>query len=152
MSSIVIWEPFRYALDKVEEAVDDALNNAAFMVKNPVVVKGGGWIEFEIAQMLRKYASTVAGKEQLAVFAYADALEEIPRTLARNMGMNVIDSMSSMSGYYNKGIDARIDMLREVIPNKPPVYDSASIKKLSLIAATEATNSVLRIDKILRSR
>jgi chaperonin GroEL (HSP60 family) len=149
MSSIVIWEPFKYGLGKVEEAVDDALNNAAFMLKNPVVVKGGGWIEFEIAQMLRKYATTVVGKEQLAIVAYADALEEIPRTLARNMGMDVIDSMASMSNYYNKGIDARIDMSREVVPNNPPVYDSASIKKLSLIAATEATNGVLRIDKIL---
>lgn len=152
MSSIVIWEPFKYALEKVEEAVDDALNNAAFMMKNPVVVKGGGWIEFEIAQMLRKYATTVVGKEQLAIIEYAKALEEIPRTLARNMGMNVIDSMASMSGYYNRGIDARIDMSREVVPNNPPVYDSASIKKLSLIAATEATNNVLRIDKILLRR
>ncbi|WP_406662345.1 TCP-1/cpn60 chaperonin family protein [Methanolobus sp. ZRKC3] len=149
MSSIVIWEPFKYGLNKVEEAVDDALNNAAFMLKNPVVVQGGGWIEFEIAQMLKKYASTVVGKEQLAIIEYANALEEIPRTLARNMGMNVIDSMASMGSYYNRGIDARIDMSREVVPNNPPVYDSASIKKLSMIAATEATNSVLRIDKIL---
>jgi chaperonin GroEL (HSP60 family) len=77
-------EPFSNGLEKLEEAVDDAINNAHLLLKNPLVVKGGGDVEFVLSQMLRKYSSTVEGKEQLAVIEYANALEEIPE---RSHGM-----------------------------------------------------------------
>lgn len=149
ISTIVIWEPFIYGLEKVEEAIDDALNNAAFMLKDRMVVKGAGWIEFQIAQMLKQYASTISGKEQLAVIAYAQAIEEIPKILAENMGLNVIDTMVMMENYYNIGVDAKIDCLSKMTRNSSPVYDSAAVKKLAVISATDATISVLRIDKII---
>ncbi len=149
ISTILIWEPFRYALEKVEEAVDDAINNAAFILKSPLVVKGGGDIEFVLSQMLRNYSSTVEGKEQLAVIEYANALEEIPRTLARNTGLNEVDAMTTMLNSYNKGIDCRIDLTRKIVANNPPVYDSANIKQMAVIAATEAVSNMLRIDQIV---
>lgn len=149
ISTILIWEPFKYALEKVEEAADDALNTAAFILKNKKLVTGGGGIEFVLSQMLKNYATTIKGKEQLAVIEYANALEEIPRILASNEGMNVIDSMVKMSNFYKKGLNPRIDTSRSVTENNPLVYDSASIKKLAVISATETATSVLRIDKIL---
>ena len=85
IATILIWEPVKYGLDKVEEAVDDALNNAAFLGKNREIVNGGGAIEFELAHMVRLFAATQTGKRQLAVQAYAEALEKIPVILARNM-------------------------------------------------------------------
>ncbi|WP_319507927.1 TCP-1/cpn60 chaperonin family protein [uncultured Methanolobus sp.] len=149
ISTIMIWEPFRYGLEKIEEAVDDAVNNAAFILKNPLSVRGGGDVEFVLSQMLRQYSSTIEGKEQLAVIEYANALEEIPRTLARNVGLNEVDAITKMLNSYNKGIDCRIDLTREVVPNNPPVYDSFSIKQMAVIAATEAVSNMLRIDKIV---
>jgi chaperonin GroEL (HSP60 family) len=149
ISTILIWEPFRYGLDKIEEAVDDAINNAAFILHNPLVVKGGGDVEFVLSQMLRKYSTTVEGKEQLAVIEYANALEEIPRTLARNVGLNEVDAITKMLNSYNKGIDSRIDINRKVVANNPPVYDSSSIKQMAVIAATEAVSNMLRIDRIV---
>lgn len=149
ISTILIREPFRYGLEKLEEAVDDAINNAAFILKNPLVVKGGGDVEFVLSQMLRKYSSTVEGKEQLAVIEYANALEEIPRTLARNAGLNEVDAIAKMLNFYNRGIDCRIDLTQKVVANNPPVYDSSSIKQMAVIAATEAVSNMLRIDKIV---
>ncbi|MBP1908956.1 TCP-1/cpn60 chaperonin family protein [Methanolobus bombayensis] len=149
ISTIMIWEPFRYGLEKLEESVDDAINNAAFILKNPLVVKGGGDIEFVLSQMLRKYSSTIEGKEQLAVIEYANALEEIPRTLAKNVGLNEVDAITKMLTSYNEGIDSRIDLTRNVVQNYPPVYDSSSIKQMAVIAATEAVSNMLRIDKIV---
>ncbi|TQD25356.1 TCP-1/cpn60 chaperonin family protein [Methanolobus vulcani] len=149
ISTIMIWEPFSYGLEKIEEAVDDAVNNAAFILKNPLVLRGGGDVEFVLSQMLRQYSSTIEGKEQLAVVEYANALEEIPRTLARNVGLNEVDAITKMLNSYNKGIDCRIDFTREVVANNPPVYDSFSIKQMAVIAATEAVSNMLRIDKIV---
>jgi chaperonin GroEL (HSP60 family) len=149
ISTIMIWEPFSYGLEKIEEAVDDAVNNAAFILKNPLAVRGGGDLEFVVSQMLRQYSSTIEGKEQLAVIEYANALEEIPRTLARNAGLNEVDTIAKMLSSYNKGIDCRIDLAREVVANNPPVYDSFNIKQMAIIAATEAVSNMLRIDKIV---
>lgn len=149
ISTIIIWEPFRYGLEKIEEAVNNAINNAAFILKNPLVVKGGGNIEFILSQMLRSFSSTVEGKEQLAVIEYANALETIPRTLAYNAGLNEIDAISKMLYFYNKGIDSRIDIGRNVVDNNSHIYDSFVIKQMALIMATDTVNNMLRIDKIL---
>ncbi|KKH47019.1 TCP-1/cpn60 chaperonin family protein [Methanosarcina sp. 1.H.A.2.2] len=148
ITSILVWEPVKYDLGKVEEAVDDALNNAAFLFKNKMIVTGGGGAEFDLAQMLRLYAFTLAGKEQLAVLEYANALEEIPRALARNAGMNVLDAMTEMAACYSRGEEARIDLSGKVRADAPFVYDLASIKKLAIISATETACSVLRVDEI----
>ena len=152
IASILIREPVKYGLDKVEEAVDDALNNAAFLLKNKEIVNGGGAIEFELAHMLRLFAATQSGKKQLAVLAYVEALEKIPIILARNAGMNPIDAMVQMKNAYARGIEARIDVSRKVTEKGPQVYDSAAVKKLAIIAGTETARSVLRVDEIVPKR
>jgi chaperonin GroEL (HSP60 family) len=152
IATIMIWEPIKYGLDKVEEAVDDALNNAAFLMKNREIVNGGGAIEFELAHMVRLFAATQTGKKQLAVQAYAEALEKLPTILARNMGMNAIDAVAQMRNSYSRGIEARIDLSRKVTDQGPKVYDSATVKKLAIIAGTETAKNVLRIDEIVPKR
>lgn len=149
IASILIREPVKYGLDKVEEAVDDALNNAAFLLKNKEIVNGGGAIEFELAHMLRLFAATQTGKKQLAVLAYADALEQIPVILARNLGMNSVDALVQMRNAYSRGIEARISISGKVTGKGPEVYDSAAVKKLAIIAGTETARNVLRIDEII---
>ncbi|WP_235283461.1 MULTISPECIES: TCP-1/cpn60 chaperonin family protein [unclassified Methanosarcina] len=152
IATILIWEPVKYGLDKVEEAIDDALNNAAFLMKNREIVNGGGAIEFELAHMIRLFAATQTGKKQLAIQAYAEALEKIPTILARNMGMNAIDAMAQMRNSYSRGVEARIDLSRKVTDKGPKVYDSATVKKLAIIAGTETARNVLRIDEIVPKR
>jgi archaeal chaperonin len=147
--TILIWEPIKYGLDKVEEAIDDALNNAAFLLKNKEIVNGGGAIEFELAYMIRLFATTQTGKKQLAVQAYAEALEKIPIILAHNIGMNPIDALALMKNAYARGIEARIDLSRKVTDKGPKVYDSAAVKKLAIITGTETARNVLRINEII---
>lgn len=149
IATILIREPVKYGLDKVEEAVDDALNNAAFLLKNKGIVNGGGAIEFELAHMVRLFAATQTGKKQMAILAYAEALEKIPTVLARNMGMNAIDAMAQMRNAYSRGVEARIDLSRKVTDKGQKVYDSATVKKLAIIAGTETARNVLRIDEIV---
>lgn len=149
IASILIREPVKYGLDKVEEAVDDALNNAAFLLKNKEIVNGGGAIEFELAHMLRLFAATQIGKRQLAVQAYAEALEKLPAILACNLGMNSIDAMVHMRNAYVRGIEARVDISGKITDKGSEVYDSAAVKKLAVIAGTETARNVLRIDEII---
>jgi len=149
ISTILIREPSNYGLDKIEEAADDALNNAAFLLKTREVVNGGGAIEFELAYMLKIFASTLRGKEQLAVLAYAEALQKIPEALACNAGMNPLDAMVQMNSAYSQGKEARIGMDRKITACEPAVYDAASIKKLAIVSASELVGKLLRIDEIV---
>ncbi|MDY0266693.1 MAG: TCP-1/cpn60 chaperonin family protein [Methanimicrococcus sp.] len=152
VSSILIYEPTKYGLGKIEEAADDALNNAALLVKNPSVVTGGGGTEYFLARSLRFYAHTLPGKEQLVVMAFADAVEELVKSLAKNIGMDVTDAIIELSAQQEDGIDARLDVSRRVIDNNPPIYDCAVVKKHALVAATETAVNILRVDEIFRKK
>jgi len=147
--TVLIHEPMKYGLGKIEEAADDALNNAALLLKNPYVVTGAGGTEYFLARSLRIYAHTLSGKEQLAVLAFSDAVEELAKSLAKNIGMDVIDAMIDLSAQQEQGIDARLDTDRHVIGNDPIVYDCATVKKYAVIAATETAMNILRVDEIL---
>ncbi|TMI37580.1 hypothetical protein E6H26_02935 [Candidatus Bathyarchaeota archaeon] len=63
------------------------------VVRDPRVVGGGGAPEAEMAKQLRGYAQKQSGKEQLAILAFADALESVPIALAENAGLDPIDIM-----------------------------------------------------------
>ena len=66
------------------------------MIKNNNVVGGGGATELACAMEVAKEADKIEGVEQYAVRAFADALEEIPMTLAENSGYNPIDYLSTI--------------------------------------------------------
>ena len=69
-------------LEEMERALDDALNVVLDVIRSGKIVPGGGAPEILVAEKLRQYASTLEGREQLAIRAFADAIESIPLTLA----------------------------------------------------------------------
>ncbi|WNY25601.1 TCP-1/cpn60 chaperonin family protein [Methanolapillus millepedarum] len=149
VTSVLIHEPAKYGLGKIEEAADDALNTAALLLKNPSVVTGGGGTEYFLTRSLRIFANTLDGKHQLAVLEFAKAMEAVPKFLAKNIGMDPVDSMIQLSAMQEEGIDARVDASGKVIANSPTVFDCAMVKKYGLVAAVECVSNVLRVDEIL---
>src|SRR5439155_19631406 len=72
-----------------------SLHDAPSVVRNAIedgkIVPGGGAPEAELAKRLREYAVKVGGREQLAIEAFAEAMEAVPTTLAENAGLDPID-------------------------------------------------------------
>ncbi|HEX54780.1 MAG TPA: thermosome subunit, partial [Candidatus Altiarchaeales archaeon] len=68
-----------HVVDEVERAVKDALGGVAAALEQGMVVSGGGATEIEVARRLKEYSESVGGREQLAINAFADAIEIIPR-------------------------------------------------------------------------
>jgi len=140
-------------VDEGERAMRDALSAVADAVRSGKIVPGGGAVEIEVAKQLREYATKVGGKEQLAIEAFARALETIPSTLAENAGLDSIDIMMKLrSAHANKdgvykGIDIPdgniVDMLEK------GVVDPAAVKQNAIKAATEAATMILRIDDVI---
>ena len=95
--AILIRAGLERMVDEAERAMIDSLSVVSDVIENNKIVAGGGAVEIEIAKELRKYATKVGGREQLAVEAFADAIEVIPRTLAENAGLEPIDILVELT-------------------------------------------------------
>src|SRR5207247_1314595 len=84
--SILIRGGTEHVVDEVERSLEDALSVVACADEDGKVITGGGASAMEIALGLRDYASTVGGREQIAIEAFADAIEIVPRTLSERRG------------------------------------------------------------------
>src|SRR5450756_2178860 len=89
-------------VDEAERVITDALSVISDVTENNKIVAGGGAVEIEIAKGLRNYATKVGGRQQLAVEAFADAVEVIPRTLAENGGLEAIDILVELRQVHDK--------------------------------------------------
>jgi thermosome, various subunits, archaeal len=101
--SILIRGGTQHTIDEVDRALHDALKVVGVTLEDGTLVPGGGAIEAEIAKELRKFAPTIGGREQLAIEAFANAVEVIPRTLAENAGMDPIDTLLQIRAEHEKG-------------------------------------------------
>jgi len=139
-------------VDEAERSIHDALMVVKDVVENPAVVGGGGAPEAETAYQLRNWAQTLSGREQLAVQAFADALEEVPLTLAENAGMNPLDAKTELSKAHGEGRKwAGVDPFESKVVDMDAknVYEPLSVKLQVVKASTETASMVLRIDDII---
>jgi thermosome len=141
------------ALDEVERSINDALHSLRNTLLNPVILPGGGAIELELARRLREYARGVGGKEQLAIEAYADALEEIPMILGETAGLEPIATLMDLRARHAKGlVNAGIDAINGKIVDDVyslNIIEPLRVKAQVLKSATEAASAILKIDDLI---
>ena len=141
-------------VDEAERSIHDALCVARDIVEEPKILAGGGAPELEVANVLREYAQTLPGKEQLAVMSYAEAFEAVPETLAENAGLDPINIVSELRARHNKGqIWAGVDVNEGKVNNmnKASVFEPLAVKKQIIKSATEAATMILKIDDVIAS-
>jgi chaperonin GroEL (HSP60 family) len=125
-------------------------------VEDRKVVAGGGAPEAETAKQLREYAVKVGGREQLAIEAYADALEAIPLTIAENAGLDPIDIMVELRSKHaepgNKwfGVQVKTGKIADML--KDDIIEPLRVKQQVVKSATEAASMLLRIDDVVSSK
>jgi thermosome len=150
--SILVRGGTERVVDEAERALHDALCVVRDVVIEPRVVVGGGATEAEVARLLRTHAQKLSGKEQLAVQAYAEALEIIPLTLAENAGMDPIGTLMELrSKHQSRQVRTGIDPYKGKIADlaKLDVYEPLSVKVQAIRSASEAANMILRIDDVI---
>lgn len=154
--SVLIRGGTEHVIDEVERAINDALGGIAAAVEVGYVVAGGGAPEMHVAQTLRKYADTVGGREQLAVNAFADAMEIIPRTLADSAGMDAIDTLVKLRAKHEAkaGLDYGVYVDKGKIDNlwSRGVIEPLKIKTQAIQSASEAAELILRIDDVISTK
>ena len=139
---------------EAERSIHDALCVIRDLIQEPKIVAGGSAPELEMASVLRKYAETMPGREQLAVRVFAEALESITVTLAENAGLDPIDILSELRSRHEKGETwAGIEVLEGKIQDmsKINIFEPLSVKKQIIKSANEAASMILKIDDVIAS-
>ena len=154
--TILIRANSKMILDEYHRAIVRGITMAKRFIQNPSIVIGGGSCEAILAHYIRKKAHSISGGEQIALTKFADAIEEIPLTLARNSGMNVIDSLIKLRHNLSKeivdekikwfGIDAN---KRNICELDWELMEPTVVKEQILITATEVSRLLINIDDII---
>ena len=141
-----------HVAEEIKRAVTDAIGDLAAALKDGSVVGGAGAIEMEVAKGLRNYARTLSGREQLAVQAFAEAMEIVPRTLAENAGLDPINVLTSLRSAHDRGQKwAGIDVFTGEVINAWDlgIIEPLKIKTQALSSATDVAEMILRIDDVV---
>ncbi len=146
----------KQSMDEVDRALNDVIGALSSAVLGGRYVIGGGSAEIDMAMKLRDYATDVGGREQLAIQAFADSIEIVPKSLAESSGMDAIDTLVQLRSRH-KGKEGRIygvDVYRNSIGDmdKLGVIEPLDVKLQALSSATSASASILRIDDMISSR
>jgi thermosome len=143
-------------LDEAERTLNDALYVVSDVAENPKMVPGGGAIEMEVAREVRSYARQVGGREQLAIEAFADTLEVIPKTLAENAGLDMLDTMVAMKAAHEKkgGSAMGVNVFEGGVADmlEKGVVEPMVVKLQAVKSGVEVASMILRIDDVVAAK
>jgi len=153
--AIIIRAGLERMVDEAERAMIDALSVVSDVVENNKIVAGGGAVEVEIAKGLRTYATKVGGREQLAIEAFADSIEVIPRTLAEDAGLEPIDIIVELRAAHEKkdGQYKGVNVFTGKVANMhgKGVVEPVVVKEQAVKSAAASASMILRIDDVIAS-
>ncbi|HDD46045.1 MAG TPA: thermosome subunit [Candidatus Aenigmarchaeota archaeon] len=150
--TILIRGGSEHVVDEVERAVEDAVKGVAAALELGKFVPGGGATEVELARRLREYAESFKGREQLAVTAFANAMEIIPKSLAENAGHDPIDKLALLRAEHDKGnLNAGLNVFTGKVEDmtKCGVIEPLKIKLQAIKSSAEVAEMILRIDDVI---
>lgn len=155
--TIIIRGGTEHVIDEVDRALEDGIRVVGVAIEDKRVVAGAGAVEIEVGLRLADYASTVGGREQLAINAFAKAMEIIPWSLAENAGIDSIDAIIKLKNAHEKKKDGKnygldLDTGEAVDMLKADVVEPIRVKIQAIDSAAEVANMVLRIDDVIASR
>jgi thermosome len=153
--SVLIRGGTEHVVDEIDRSLNDAISVVSVAFEDGKLVTGGGSTAIELAQKLRDYAASVGGREQIAIDAFASALEVVPTALSENAGLDPIDVLIELRQAHKQGkkyaginvfTGKVVDMRRE------KVLEPIRVGRQAISSATDAAVMILRIDDVIASR
>jgi len=153
--SVLLRGGTEHVVDEIRRAFDDAVGVVSVAWEDGAVLTGGGSVLAALSRDLRTYAETVGGREQMAIEAFASALEIVPRTLAENAGLDPVTTLIELrkahaDGQSHAGINVYeggvVDM------KEANVVEPMRVVEQAIQSATETAIMILRIDDVISSK
>ncbi|NOR16643.1 thermosome subunit, partial [candidate division WOR-3 bacterium] len=153
--SILIRGTTDHIVDELERGLHDALSVVKVALEDGKMTAGGGSAAIAIAMALRDYAPSIGGREQMAIEAFANAIEVVPKTLSENAGLDPIDMMLEIRSEHKKGnkyagINVLAGKVDDMLKNK--VIEPLRVSLQEIEASSEAATMILRIDDVIASK
>lgn len=153
VSSLMVFAPTEHLAYEIGRALDDAVGVVHIAHKDDSIVAGGGSAFMSMSLQVKDFAASVGGRAQLAVEAYAEALEIIPATLAENCGLSPIDSLLKLRVAHTNGDNqAYIDAYEGELSESKNVVEPTRVVKTAVQGATDTACMILRIDNIVTAK
>jgi thermosome len=144
-----------HVVEEIARGIEDGIRVVACAVEDGKVVAGAGAPEMELSLRLKQWAPSVGGREQLAIEAFASALEVIPRTLAENAGIDPIDVIVNLKSAHEKGqkyAGVDVDTGKVVDMKERGVIEPLRVKTQAIQSATEVAVMILRVDDVIAAK
>ncbi len=153
--SILIRGGTEHVVDEIDRSLNDAISVVAVAFEDGKLVTGGGSAATELALRLRDFAASVGGREQIAIDAFASALEVIPTALAENAGLDPIDILIELrqahkAGRKTAGVNVFTGKITDM--KKERVLEPIRVGRQAISSATDAAVMILRIDDVIASK
>lgn len=153
-ASLLLRGGTEHVAKETKRIIEDCIAAVRLVLHDGCVLPGGGATEMALARDLSAHADTVSGREQLAIKAFSEALEGIPRALAINAGLDPIDGLAALRTRHEEnatiGIDPTTGDPRDMVESK--AFEPLSVKDRCLTSALGATSRILRVDDIIRAK
>ena len=153
--SVLLRGGTEHVVDEIRRAFDDAVGVVSVAWEDGAVLTGGGSVLAALSRDLRTYAETIGGREQLAIEAFASALEIIPRTLAENAGLDPVTTIIALRKAHADGAShAGINVYEGGVVDMQAgnVLEPLRVVEQAIQSATETAIMILRIDDVISSK
>ena len=153
--SVLLRGGTEHVVDEIRRAFDDAVGVVSVAWEDGAVLTGGGSVLAALSRDLRTYAETIGGREQMAIEAFASALEIIPRTLAENAGLDPVTTIIALRKAHADGAShAGINVYEGgvVDMHASNVLEPLRVVEQAIQSATETAIMILRIDDVISSK
>ena len=153
--SVLLRGGTEHVVDEIRRAFDDAVGVVAVAWEDGAVLTGGGSVLASLSRYLRTYAEGVGGREQMAIEAFASALEIVPRTLAENAGLDPVTTIIDLrkahaDGQVHAGINVYEGGVADMLAGH--VLEPVRVVEQAIQSATETATMILRIDDVISSK
>ncbi len=153
--SVLLRGGTEHVVDEIRRAFDDAVGVVAVAWEDGAVLTGGGSVLASLSRELRTYAEGVGGREQMAIEAFASALEIVPRTLAENAGLDPVTTIIELrkahaDGQVHAGINVYEGGVADMLAGH--VLEPVRVVEQAIQSATETATMILRIDDVISSK
>ncbi|MBT4454596.1 MAG: thermosome subunit [Candidatus Nitrosopelagicus sp.] len=141
-------------LDELHRNILNAFHVLQNFIESPFVVYGAGSVEGLVSQKIKKQSVFIDGKEQVVVDKFGDAILQIPLTLAKNVGMDVLDTKTCLQAKLANsngkikwyGINSETRNISDMSSSK--IIETVAVKQQIFKTAVEATNLILNVNDV----
>ncbi len=153
--SVLLRGGTEHVVDEIRRAFDDAVGVVSVAWEDGAVLTGGGSVLAALSRDLRAFAESVGGREQMAIEAFATALEIVPRTLAENAGLDPVTTIIELrkahaEGDSKSGINVYEGGVMDM--KEANVLEPLRVVEQAILSATETATMILRIDDVISSK